>query len=488
MGVNYYLFSDFQRNQFDLDGIGVDTTKSYYLFPARYELSRNVFVDSVYLDSPVLNDAVENKLNVRLQNTGEEAVKDLPVFFNVNKAQVSSNTVDIEAGSYSDLVFDVSSLTDSINNCELTFEDFPVTFDNVFYFSVLKTRRIKVLEIANASGHQYIEDVFDSELFDYSKASISNLNYTLLDNADFLILNGLNNYEDNFKSVVEGFLRDGGSLLILPSTQANNSTFLGSITNGNVNYAAADSESSQALAPPQRNNPFFSGVFEGRSAQIGEVSSSYLYDWRHGEAILKFRSGLPFLSAFRSGAGAVYLVNSDLSNTHSGFAESSLFLPIMYKLAFSSLDSQRPTLYHRRDEQAISWKGDALEQDRVYRLRNGEIELIAPQRKLNGEVLFDMSDLDIAPGFWSICEESGTCFGTIAINSAQAESVIDQYTADELQDVANENSNVFLLENDDIQLAQSGGINDLCNKYFWKYTLLLALLFFFVEVLILRFL
>ncbi|MEL7145630.1 MAG: BatA domain-containing protein [Bacteroidota bacterium] len=488
VGVNYYLFSDFQRNQFDFQGIGADTTKNFYLFPAKYELSRNVYVDSVYLDSPVMNDAVENKLNVRLRNTGEEAVKDLPVFFNVNKAQVSSNTVDIEAGSFSDLVFDVSSLTDSINNCALTFEDFPVTFDNVFYFSVVKTRRIRVMEVADAGSHRYIQNVFDTELFDYSKSSISNLNYALIDNADFLILNGISNYEANFKSVIEGFLQSGGSILILPAKDANGSSFLSSITRGNVDFLAGSSSDAQALAPPTGANPFFSGIFEGNSAQIGEVSSSYLYNWRHGETLLKFRSGLPFLSTFRFAEGSVYLANSDLSSSHSGFAESSLFLPVMYKLAFSSLDSQRPTLYHRRDEQTVSWKGEVLGQDRVYRLKNGTSELIAPQRKLNGEILFDMSDLEIAPGFWSICDEAGACFGTIAINSAKEESEIDQFTVEELQTVADDNSNVFLLENDELQLTQNGGVNELGNKYFWKYTLLLALLFFFVEVLILRFL
>ncbi len=485
---DFYLFSDFQKNQFDFSEIPGDTSVNFYLFPAKYELSRNVYVDSVFLDNPVLNDAIENQLNIRLKNTGEELINDLPVFFTVNGVQVSANSVDIEPASFSDLTIDISGLTDSVNNCKVSFEDFPVTFDNNFYFSLQRTSKINVLEISGEESQDYVKDVFNSELFNYTVQDITNINYSSIPNADFLVLNQIRDFYENFQSVIMNFVEQGGSVLLIPSDEVPNYNFASKLTGGVVSIGRNPLGTKQVISKPAANNPFFSGVFESRNAQIDEVNSDYVFNWRHGENILRFKNDIPFLSKFSRSEGIVYLLNSPLNRKNSGFAESSLFLPVMYKLAFSSLDTSSLQLYFRKDVEAITWNGKSQEGDKVYRLKNGEQEIIPPQRQFNGQVIFDISQLGLSQGFWQICNDENNCIGVLPINETKNESSINQYSKDELLKFAEGMPNVKVLETDNLEIQGAGGLKDIGNKYFWKYTLLLTLLFFFVEVLILRFL
>lgn len=486
--VNYSVFSDFQKNQFQFDDFLRDTLNTFYFFPASYEINKNVFVDSVFLENPILNEAVVNQLTIRLRNTGAEAVNDLPVFFTVNSVQVSSNSVDIAPDAYTDLKIDISNLDGDVNNCMVNFEDFPVTFDNNFYFTLVKTREIRILEIADAQSTDYIKEVYESDLFRYTVQDVTNINYSLLESVDFLVLNQLTRFDANFITVLREFLRNGGSLLLIPAENFTDTDFLSMITGGGVQVRDPGNSQKQVLAKPSGNNPFFLGVFEDKNVQIDQVEASGFFNWRHGENILSFRNDLPFLTRFANGKGSVYLLNSSLNKTNSGFAESSLFLPIMYKLAFSGLDRRIINLYSRTDANAILWKGEAPEGDRVYKLKKGDQEIIPPQRQFNGQVSFNIGQLGIEPGFWSVCNAENECFGVLAINEVKSESMISQYSFDELTDLTEEYDNIFVFDTEKINLRSSDGLEDLGNKYFWKYSLLLVLLFFFAEVLILRFL
>jgi len=483
---SYYVFSDFQKNQFDFSEIENDTINNYFLFPTSYELSRNVFIDSVFLDNPVLNDAIENKLNIRLRNAGNEAVNDLSLVFTVNDAQVSANSLDMEPQGIKDLTIDISGLRDSVNNCIVSIEDFPITFDNRFHFTLQRTKKIKVLEVYGDENLKYIKRVFDSELFDFSSQSAKNLNYSLINEIDFLVLNQLPSSDPGLLSVVSNFIGGGGTVFFIPRSQIDDISLLQTLSNGLVSKEQVNVQKG-TLAKPQVSNPFFSGVFEGRSAQIDQVVAKPAISWRHGENILSFNNGQPYLSKFMNGNGVLFALGSSLDQEESGFAESSLFLPVVYKMVFSSLNAQSINLYYRKNTGLIVYEATSTNSDQVFRLKSEGVEVIPPQRKLNGTVIFDINGLELNAGFWQVCDGNGRCEGVIPINESKNESIIVQHDLDELNEFAAAD-NVFVLNAGELEASVGQGIESLGNKYFWKYALLLALVFFFAEVLILRFL
>ena len=99
-----FVYSDFQRNTFDLSAAKPDTAMQVVVVPMTPEFKTNLYVDSVWLTSPVVQPGLTNDLNVCIVNQGDKEVKGLPVTFTMNGAMAASTTVDLEKNESQEVV------------------------------------------------------------------------------------------------------------------------------------------------------------------------------------------------------------------------------------------------------------------------------------------------------------------------------------------------------------------------------------------------
>ena len=113
-----------------------------------YNTSSNVYIDSLYLSNPLLIQSEKNKLNVILRNDGGDYIEDLLIRLSINDIQTANGSLNLDPYSKAEITFDLSSGLDKYNYGSLSFEDFPVTFDNDFkcghYISEQPLRRFKL--------------------------------------------------------------------------------------------------------------------------------------------------------------------------------------------------------------------------------------------------------------------------------------------------------------------------------------------------------
>ena len=81
---------------------------------------------------------------------------------------------------------------------KLEINDSGLSYDNTFFFTINKTRAIKVLAITEAST-AYLERLFPSDEFDFESTSLAQLNYSAIDSQNLVIL-------DNLPVIPESFL------------------------------------------------------------------------------------------------------------------------------------------------------------------------------------------------------------------------------------------------------------------------------------------
>ena len=100
-GGNQYLwFSDFQKSTSgDLSKLKLDSTSRLFVVPVQAKALQNVFVDSVWMNTPFVREMSANQLTVKLFNTGERAVENLQVKLFIDDTQVSSTIASIQAKS-----------------------------------------------------------------------------------------------------------------------------------------------------------------------------------------------------------------------------------------------------------------------------------------------------------------------------------------------------------------------------------------------------
>ncbi len=509
-----YVISDFQKSTLgNLQPLQADTALRVNLVPVVNSFTRNLYVDSVYLDNPFMLADQANELTVSVRNEGEEAVDDLIVRLLINEQQVANASLDISAFSSGTLRFPLNFPLEANNRCALQFEDYPATFDNEFFFTLNLGDKITVLEItATGQGSSNVARVYANEqLFDFQSFGINNLDYSLIEEADLVVLNELGDVnEETSRSIrpyVQQYLENGGHLIyVMPAT--GNIAFLRQIT-GNQGLVAErvplpDSVgTAPALANPDLANPFFSNMFEGEETNFEMPAAVSLVNHNlRGEAYLRYRTGDPYLLALRNAATAakqIFVFTTPLRQEFTSLYRHGIFVPVMYRLASMGKSLETP-LYYSVEDPTVVLRTKQWDQSEngattaaVYRLLHEDQEVIPAQRIVNQRLIMELPPDQLEAGFYDLVRSSPAVSDTLPLvtlsfNVDEQESRIEPYTADEISEQIGNAPNVSVYEAEDVETFSAQLQNQNNQQSFWRYTLLLALFFLLVEVLLIRFL
>jgi hypothetical protein len=481
----FFWISDFQQSTLGKIPNDWDSLARWHLVPIDFAPQPNVFVDSVFLDNPFAAGGEKNVLRVKMRNDGKTEVDQLNLKLTINNIQAGTATVDIQANGVAETTFDLTTGLKGMNRGLISFNDFPVSFDNEFFVALNFTEKINILEIKSDNKVTPVQRVFgNKDVFNFRSFAVGNFNYNLLKEADLVVVNGLNRLESSLALSLRSFMDESGTLMLIPGATMEAGTFQSLAGNVplqfNVNQKALED-----LDRPDFSNPFFENVFEEKSISIAMPRATKMLQWGPDRsAILRFKNDQPFLS--RLGAkNSFYVLASPLQSSFTDFYNHAIFVPVMYRIASSSRKNDAK-LYHTLNEDFISIKLDSLPADESIRLKGAQ-EIMPAQRRVNDVVFLDIPKYSITQGFYDVIANRDSV-GLVAFNAEKAESLLDQFTGDQVKTQMGNGENITIFE------ASSGEAfsNEIKARYLgkplWKYAVMLSLLFLLVEVLLVRFL
>ncbi len=484
--ADIYWISDFQRSTSgSLESLKNDSTGNLFLIPLYFNSTSNVYVDSLYLTSPFLVSGEKNELRLILKNDGDQDITDLLIRFFINDVQSANGSVDIEPYSDGSISFDIGFQLDPYNRGRINFEDFPVTFDNDFYFTLNLADRIDVVELKEEESVTAIQQVFGNQtLFNFRSYQIGNIDYNDLQNANLIILNGIRSLESSVSGVLVQFLQRKGDILIIPEEDMDVSSYqmlAGSISN------IHDSVRSRAgLSSVDLDNPFFADIFEGRTERFDMPSAiPVIRIISTNMDLIRFNDGTNFLS-FRENMNRLYLMASPLKLEYTDFTTHALFVPVMYRMAMLS-KKEFKNLYYSISDPVISLKIDSLDPEELIRLKREDVEIIPGQRITGNEVFLELPKHELKPGIYELTHGQNS-YGYVAFNQDESESRLAQYSPEELKQLTDENSFITLFNTEGINNFDKEIKTRYMGLNLWRYTLILALIFLLAEILIIRFL
>jgi hypothetical protein len=480
-----FLISDFQKSTAGTPVLQTkDTLYRLHLVPLTYGNLSNVFVDSAYLDNPFSSNGEKNILRVKVRNDGKRDVDQLNLKLTINDIQAATVSVNVPQGGISEAAFDLATGLKGLNKAKISFNDFPVNFDNEFFLALNFTDKIRIIEIKNSTQPTPVEKVFgNKQVFNYAGFAVGNFNYSLLQHADLVVVNGLNNIEPSLLLALRGYLDNFGTVLFIPGDKPDEVSYrklLQLPVSSSVEKTAAIE-----LDHPDFNNPFFENVFEEKSVSLAMPKSSAVLSWGIDRtAILRFKNDQPFLSLHNQ-KGKLYTMASPLMNTYTDFYNNALFVPVMYRIAASGKKSES-RLYYTLHENFISLAVDSLEGEESLRLV-GKQEVVPSQRKVSERVFLDIPKFSISQGFYNVVASKDTV-SLLAFNLDKTESYMDQYTGTEAKKLLGNGDNISLFD----ASSPDTFSNEIKARYLgtplWKYAIMLTLLFILVEILLIRFL
>lgn len=483
--TNVFWISDFQQSTFGDPGtlLVADTTQRLHLVPVTLLPQANIFSDTAWLENPFVVGGEKNTLHVRLRNDGKKPVDQLLIKLTTNNVQAATSMVSIPAGGTTQTSFDLATGLSRFSRAVIGFNDYPVTFDNELYLSLNFSDKIRVVEVKAATERTVVEKVYGNKaVFEFKSHLFTNVPYSELQEADLVVLNGVDRIDFALLQALQNHRSLGKTLLVIPGGNPEIKNY--QQLTGLTGLKKAEDREKTELKTPDFKNPFFENIVEERSDRLAMPQALRVLDMGSDRsALLKLKSEQAFLS--RLGNGSSYLLASPLTGEYTDFAGNFLFLPVMYRIAASGKKLEHKP-YYLLTENFLTIRADSLVGEQAVRLI-GRQEIIPSQRRTGSRLVLEFPRFSMDAGFYFAVQRSDT-LALLAFNQSKQESLLTQYTAQEVKEKLGNHRHITLFESNSSETFS----NEIKARYLgtplWKYALVLALLFLLAEVLLIRFL
>jgi hypothetical protein len=491
-----YVFSDAQKSTFDLDACAPDTASLYTLIPFVFNEVNNIYLDSCWFQSPVLQKGFRQRLFASVKNNGNSPIEAGSAKLYVDNKQVALSTFSVNAGATASLSFSFWQNSPGFSFGRVEIEDYPITFDDRLYFAYDARVDIRVTLI-NGTGQEPrnpFSALFSNDsIFSLRAFAEQGIDYGAFANSDVILLNQLTEISSGLLSELTKFAASGGCIVIIPDASPDQG-FNQSLTALNLPVLGDKDTAAVNTASIDLSSGFFEGVFEKMEARVSlpQVNTHFSLGRRPGAAldrIMTLANGKDLLVSAPFQNATVFLFTSPLLGEHSNFSRHALFVPAMFRIALASI-SQPPAYYDLTGETVISVRADLKDVEQPPHIIGvGDPSDIIPEKRQssNRMLLFPRGQLN-KPGYY-VLRHGNDSLMPLAFNYARVESDLRAYGVEELRQLISERGwkNVRLspMGAETLQSALLAGDGD---RQLWKLFILLALVFFLAEVLLLRFL
>ena len=145
-----FIISDFQKSILNLDKLKNDSSVQFKFIALKASEKSNVYIDTCWFESPVRQYNQIEKLHVRVKNVSDKIIENNSIKLFINGSQKTPASYSIDKNSETEIVLSFSSKEVGVQQCKIELNDYPVTFDDRFYFSFEVAKNIPVLCINNA--------------------------------------------------------------------------------------------------------------------------------------------------------------------------------------------------------------------------------------------------------------------------------------------------------------------------------------------------
>lgn len=488
-----FAYSDFQRYTMKFDELRNDTTIQIVVFPLKSDFQNNIYIDSVWLQSPVLHKNMTNELNARIVNETSNDIKGLPVNFSLDENVVAYTTTDIDAGSYSDVNMQFVIDNDGYRKAKVSINDSPISFDDE-YNLVLKVRpSINVIEIMPSAVSRQpsansLDLLFNGDaLVNYQSMNPYNIDHDIINKSQMIVVDEDATLNETMQQMLLDFTNNGGTLLIFNDENTDNYLIYNNI---GIRRNDFDENKTRVEYIAQRNS-FFDDVFVNfpDNAELPSINKHVRFATsKNVQNIIALQNGDPLLMMTNNGKGKIFVISTSLSEEYSDIANHALFVPLMYKMAL--IGGNVSDLSYTLGVDKILNINDVsmLSDDRVcLRADNGLYEMFPLIENRGGQNYLNFFEDLPSSGFYDIYKNDDFV-KTVAWNDNRKESMMSFYDKEELNKLLKDNGlNVLAMINNDV--INSDNMMEVIVKdtVIWKIFIIVALIALLIEILILRF-
>ncbi|MFK5957752.1 MAG: BatA domain-containing protein [Lutibacter sp.] len=467
------LISDFQNINYknDVDFSTLSTEISFVKLTPKKLV--NFYVDSVYISK---ENSTVTTIEV-LVKSSQNSTTSIPVsLFNSSKL-IGKSTSKFNNSTTSTIHF---TIPNSANfNGKVSIRDDTLEFDNDFYFSISKPKKINVLSIGKTSN--FLAKIYTKNEFNYTSTPLQNLNYNNIQKQHLILLNELENIPKELTNSMLEFSKLGGSLVLIPAKNSNLNSYNSFLSKLNIGIITSKIEDKHKITTINYGHPLLADVFEKKvkNFQYPITKLHYKSNLKNSSAIIKLDNYEPYISSTQNNNSTFYWVSAPLNKEISNFIQSPLVVPVFYNFAKSSLKISQ--LYYTISPEIKIDVLTTIGKDNVLKISNEVTEFIPLQSIAQNKVTLKLQENILKSGFYTILNGKNP-IKTIAFNYNREESDLNYLN---LKTLIGNHTNITI----------SSSIGEVLNKinneqkinWLFKWFLAFSILFLLIEMLILKY-
>ena len=490
---NLFVVSDFQTPMVDVEALPADSTVQVTFVPLEAADQGNVYIDSVAFNAPAYQPHSQATVQVWLRNEGDENLEKVPLTLYLDDKQRAMASPDLAARATTmvPLHFAIDHAGSLCGRIETA--DYPVTFDDRYYFTLNVRDRVKGLIVEGGESNEFLQHLYAGDsAIEVSTLGVQQMDFSQLEGNDFVLLDELPELGSGMTQSLHTFVSNGGTLIVVPGEKSDAASYnealmrfaaptLAGMRKGRVSAASVNTE--QAL---------YRNVFAGKSddLELPAVSDYYRLEATAGtlkEALITLANGDDYLTVTPCGEGRLYLVAAPLRDAHTDFVRQALFVPTFFNMALFSARPTAPAVTLGSSEPVMlahRYEGETVK----LRSTDGSFEGIPDVRRKGGNSLLLLHETPNEAGNYLLYEGDGAQAAEgISLNYSRRESEMNFLGHEALATLLKDYnlSHCSVVRNVDKPL-DSYLKEQMEGRSLWRWCLLLSLLMLLAEILLIR--
>ncbi len=485
-----FMISDFQRNITDLENLK-DSLLELSLVPLQAVQESNISIDSAWFISPVQMLNQTNLLIVKLTNYGNQDAENIRLALRQEGQNKPVGTLTIPAGESVYDTANISILKPGWQEAQLTITDYPIQFDDTYYFSFYVAEKINILSINPLQPNRYLSAALKGiPYFNLVNQSSQKLDYSAFPGFQLIILNDLGQISSGLAFELSQYVENGGNLLVFPGVNADLPSYRSFLTTLQANELVQLVKQEKGVASINTDAFVFKDVFEetNQNLKLPVTQANYKFtgfNTRPEETLLVYRDGSTFLGKYTAEEGNVFLCAAPLDQEYNNLVgNAEIFVPMLYKMAISNSKDRKIAHFIGKDE-VIETDPSKVGAEAIFRLKGANKEFIPEKRSFEKKTFLKLNNQITEAGYYDLLVNQDETVFKYAFNFDRRESSLNYFSPSDLQTKVGEQVVVLDLNNNANLTAVVGEKSR--GVQLWKWCLILALAFLLVEGVLLRF-
>ncbi|BDQ03121.1 MAG: hypothetical protein KatS3mg037_1696 [Ignavibacterium sp.] len=431
-----YLFTDFQKNIFPSEEIKSDLSEllneniKLYSFSLSDKTVFNLGVDELKVNNQIFEKDKPITFLVSVSNYSQQNVQNGVLSLFLNGKRAAQKSFDADAGK--SVVVDVDALSDATGFIDVAaeIETDDIEQDNRRFNSVFIPDKIPTLIISDESASsRFLKlalQTVGNDKIKFDEKNSNQLAALQLKNYDVIFLCSDNVFQNIEK--LNQFVKDGGSLVVIPSVNADLNKLNSNLQKLNLPLASGyagkmnDKSLSVQFDKIEFNHPIFLNLFrkdDKKNIESPLINYFIKYSTQgKGSSIITLTEGSSFLSEYKLGKGKIFFFNTAFDAGWSNFALKTIFAPLVVKMVFY--------LSQKENLQNNLIAGETISID-LNKINSAQIKVVRPDSSadfinidLVNQKFVEYTNTDLA-GFYKIFS-GNELIDNIAVNNEKSES------------------------------------------------------------------